>query len=121
LVPRSRELLEMEIDHFTVVERDGAIIACAGLYPFPEKKAAEIACLAINPDYQGKGYGTALLQRLENEAALLGIKHLYILTTRTSHWFRERGFRPGTVKDLPVARRRLYNFQRNSKVYLKDL
>ena len=67
------------------------------------------------------GYGTALLQRLENEADLLGIKTLFTLTTRTSHWFRERGFRPGSVQDLPVARRQLYNFQRNSKVYIKDL
>lgn len=121
LVPRSRELLEMEIERFAVVERDRAIIACAGLYPFPEKKAAEIACLAIHPDYRGRGYGSTLLQRLENEAERLGIKRLFALTTRTSHWFRERGFRPGTLKDLPVARRRLYNFQRNSKVYFKDL
>lgn len=121
LVPRSRELLEIEIDRFTVVERDGAIIACAGFYPYPEKKAAELACFAIHPDYQGMGYGSALLQRLETEAALLGIKHLFALTTRTSHWFRERGFHPGTLKDLPVAKRRLYNFQRNSKVYIKVL
>ena len=121
LVPRSRELLEIEIDRFTVVERDGTIIACAGFYPFAEKKAAEIACFVIHPDYQGMGYGTALLQRLELEAELLGIARLFVLTTRTSHWFRERGFRPGTLQDLPVARRRLYNFQRNSKVYIKDI
>lgn len=121
LVPRSRELLEIEIDRFTVVERDGTIIACAGFYPFAEKRAAEIACFVIHPDYQGMGYGTALLQRLETEAELLGIKRLFVLTTRTSHWFRERGFRPGTLQELPVARRRLYNFQRNSKVYVKDI
>jgi amino-acid N-acetyltransferase len=121
LVPRSRELLEIEIDRYTVVERDGMIIACAGFYPFPKKRAAEIASFAIHPDYQGMGYGTALLQRLETEAELLEIDRLFVLTTRTSHWFRERGFRPGTVGELPVARRRLYNFQRNSKVYIKEL
>jgi amino-acid N-acetyltransferase len=121
LVPRSRELLEIEIDHFTVVERDRTIIACAGFYPFLKKKAAEIACFAIHPDYQGMGYGSALLQRLENEAELLDTKKLFTLTTRTSHWFRERGFHPGTLQDLPVARRQLYNFQRNSKVYIKDI
>jgi amino-acid N-acetyltransferase len=121
LVPRSRELLEIEIDRYTVVERDGTIIACAGLYPFPKKRVAEISCLAIHPDYRNSGYGTALLQRLETEAELLGIDHVFVLTTRTSHWFRERGFRPATVQELPVARRRLYNFQRNSKVYIKEL
>lgn len=121
LVPRSRELLEIEIDRFTVVERDGMIIACAGFYPFPKKRAAEITCFAIHPDYQGMGYGTALLKRLETEAELLEIDRVFVLTTRTFHWFRERGFRPGTIQELPVARRRLYNYQRNSKVYIKIL
>ena len=121
LVPRSRELLEIDIDRYTVVERDGTIIACAGFYPFPKKHAAEIACFAIHPEYQGMGYGSALLQRLETEAELLAINRLFVLSTRTSHWFRERGFRPGTLQELPVARRRMYNFQRNSKVYIKDL
>ena len=121
LVPRSRERLEIEIDHFTVVERDGTVIACAGFYPFPEKKAAELACFVVHPDYQDMGYGTALLEQLETEAQLLNITRLFVLSTRTSHWFRERGFTPGTLRDLPVARRRLYNYQRNSKVYVKDL
>lgn len=121
LVPRSRERLEIDIDHFTVVERDGTIIACAALYHFEEKKAAEIACFAVHPDYQGAGYGSALLEHMEANADQLGVKRLFVLTTRTSHWFRERGFAPGSVQDLPVARRRLYNYQRNSKVYIKTL
>lgn len=119
LVARSRERLEIDIDRFTVVERDGTVIACAALYPFPEKKAAEIACFAVHPDYQGAGYGSALLDHMETEAGLLGVERLFVLTTRASHWFRERGFMPGSVQDLPVARRRLYNYQRNSKVYIK--
>ncbi|OGS94787.1 MAG: amino-acid N-acetyltransferase, partial [Gallionellales bacterium RBG_16_56_9] len=121
LEPRSRERLEIDVEHFTIVERDGMIIACAALHPFPEKKAAELACFTVHPEYQDMGYGTALIQHLENEAALTGIKHLFVLTTRTSHWFRERGFRPGALQDLPVARRKLYNYQRNSKVYLKEI
>ncbi len=121
LVPRSRELLEIEIERFTVVERDGAIIACAALYPFVDKKAAELACFAVHPDYHRLGYGAALLAHMENEANLLGLTRLFVLTTRTAHWFMERGYRSGTLKDLPVARRRLYNFQRNSRVYVKNL
>lgn len=119
LVPRPRERLEIDIDHFTVVERDGTVIACAALYHFPEKKAAEIACFAVHPDYQGAGYGSALLEHMEEEAEALGVERLFVLTTRTAHWFRERGFAPGALRDLPVARRRLYNYQRNSKVYVK--
>ena len=33
LVRRSREQLEMEIDLFQIIERDGMVIGCAALYP----------------------------------------------------------------------------------------
>lgn len=121
LVRRSRELLEMEIDHFTVVERDGAIIACAALYPFPEEGVGELACLAVHPDYRDEGRGEALLEYIERQAANLGIHQLFVLTTRTAHWFRERGFEPGTLKALPVKRQALYNYQRSSKVFIKQI
>ena len=39
LVRRSREQLEMEIDKFTIIERDNLTIACAALYPFLEEKS----------------------------------------------------------------------------------
>ncbi len=120
LVRRSRELLEMEIDHFTVVERDGMIIACAALYPYPGD-VAELSCLAVHPDYQHQGRGDQLLQAIEQRAAGLGVRRLFILTTRTAHWFRERGFRSAELSDLPVKRRNLYNYQRKSKVLIKTI
>ena len=42
LVRRSRELIENEIRQFTVIEREGVIIACAALYPFAKEKMAEV-------------------------------------------------------------------------------
>jgi amino-acid N-acetyltransferase len=57
LVRRNRELLEMEIDRFVVLEHDRMIVACAALYPFPDEKASELACLAVHPDYRNAGYG----------------------------------------------------------------
>lgn len=121
LVRRSRERLEMEIDHFTVVERDGMIVACAALYPFVEEHVSELACLAVHPDYRGQGRGDALLAYCERQSRQLGIRRLFVLTTRTAHWFRERGFKPGDLSSLPVKRRELYNYQRNAKVFIKDL
>ena len=121
LVRRSRERLEMEIDHFTVVERDGMIIACAALYPFVEEKISELACLAVHPDYRKHGRGDALLKYIERHSRQLGIQQLFVLTTRTAHWFRERGFKAGSIDKLPVKRRELYNYQRNSKVFIKDI
>jgi len=120
LVKRSREMLEMEIDHFMVVERDGMVIACAALYPC-SGNLAELSCLAVHPEYQTQGRGDQLLQAIEQRAAEAGIKQLFILTTRTAHWFRERGFRSARLSDLPVKRRNLYNYQRKSKVLMKTL
>jgi len=58
---------------------------------------------------------------VERQSRQLGIRRLFVLTTRTAHWFRERGFRPGNLDDLPVKRRELYNYQRNAKVFIKDI
>lgn len=119
LVRRSRELLEMEIDHFTVIERDGMVIGCAALYPFPDEKVGELACMAVHPEYRGGGRGDLLLGHVENLARGMGIEQLFVLTTRTAHWFRERGFANADLARLPVRRRTLYNYQRNSKVFVK--
>ncbi len=121
LVRRSRERLETEIEHFTVVERDGMIIGCAALYPFIDEQVGELACLAVHPDYRKQGRGDALLQYLEKTCRQLGIKQMLVLTTRAAHWFRERGFKPGEIQSLPVKRRELYNYQRQSKVFIKDI
>ncbi|VAX12010.1 N-acetylglutamate synthase [hydrothermal vent metagenome] len=121
LVRRSREKLEMEIEHFTVVERDGTIVACAALYPYIKEKISELACLAVHPDYRTQGRGNALLSYIEKQSRQQGINHLFVLSTRASHWFREHGFMPGSLDQLPVKRRALYNYQRSAKVFIKDL
>ncbi|MBD9678500.1 amino-acid N-acetyltransferase [Pseudomonas sp. PDM18] len=121
LVRRSREVLEREIEQFSIVEREGLIIACAALYPIADSDSGELACLAVNPEYRHGGRGDDLLERIEQRARNLGLKTLYVLTTRTAHWFRERGFQPSSVERLPAARASLYNYQRNSQVFEKTL
>ena len=121
LVRRSREVLEREIGQFSIVERDGLIIACAALYPFADSQAGELACLAVNPEYRHGQRGDELLEVIEQRARAWGLKSLVVLTTRTAHGFRERGFQPSAVERLPAARVSLYNYQRNSKVFEKSL
>lgn len=121
LVRRSRERLEMEIDRFTVVERDGAIIGCTALYPYPDEGLGELACVAVHPDYRSKGRGDILLRFIEQKASKQSLQRLFVLTTHTAHWFQERGFEPAETADLPVQRQRLYNWQRRSKVFIKQL
>jgi len=121
LVRRSREVLETEIQHFTVIERDGLIIACAAFYPYVKEQIAELACLAVHIDYQKESRGNTLFDYLLKQTKQLGIERMFVLTTRTAHWFRERGFKAAKLEDLPVKKRSLYNYQRQSKVYIKDL
>lgn len=121
LVKRERERLEMEIGHFFVMEHDGLIIGCAALYPFTDESQAELACMAVQPAFRGGGRGERLLHFCEQEAKKRGIKTLFVLTTRTAHWFVERGFIEANVNVLPQAKQQLYNYQRSSKVFIKQL
>ncbi|WP_456406483.1 amino-acid N-acetyltransferase, partial [Thiolapillus sp.] len=121
LVRRSREYIENEIEQFTVIERDGAIIGCAALYPFRREKMAELACLVVHPDYRKGSRGDQLLEHLQQQAVDMGLEQLFVLTTRTAHWFRERGFHAADISHLPGKRKDLYNWQRNSKMFVKQL
>ncbi len=121
LVRRSRERLEMEIGQYTVFERDGTIIACAALFPYPKDRVAELACVVVRKDYRREGYGQELLERMEGLARQAGVERLFVLTTQAEHWFEERGFVEAPIDSLPVERKTLYNWQRNSKVLIKTL
>ena len=121
LVRRGRELLEQEITRFSVVEHDGMLVGCAALYPFSEAQAAELACLAVLPEHRQAGLGEMLLRRIERRAREQQLEALFVLTTRTAHWFRERGFAEVSPENLPQQKRDLYNFQRRSKVLMKSI
>jgi amino-acid N-acetyltransferase len=121
LVKRSRELLEIEIGRFFVLEHDSRVVACAALYPFPDEGAGELACLAVHTEYRNAGAGERLLRRVESEARRQHMARLFVLTTRATHWFIEHGFVESSVDDLPGSKQALYNYQRRSKVLVKAL
>jgi amino-acid N-acetyltransferase len=121
LVKRNRELLEMEIGNFSVLDYDGKIIGCVALYPFAKERAAELACLAVNPEYRDSGRGERLLKHVEETARSKGVQKLFVLSARTTHWFAERGFTETNIETLPQEKKRLYNYQRRSKVFMKPL
>lgn len=121
LVPRSREQLELEIKDFVVMERDGMIIGCAAQHRFANSEAVELACFAIHPDYRGSRRAETLLNCIERRATDKGYHTLFVLTTRSTHWFREHGFTESELEDLPIEKQAMYNWQRNSKVLIKPL
>ena len=121
LIKRSREQLELEINNFIVIKRDQKVIACAALYPIANSNVSELACLVVDDNYRGQKKGDTLLNFAEKLAKTHGSKKLLVLTTQTTDWFQERGFKLGDVEDLPGAKKTLYNYQRNSLILFKEL
>ncbi|AIU67667.1 amino-acid N-acetyltransferase [Vibrio coralliilyticus] len=121
LVRRSREQLEQEIHQFTIIEKDGLIIGCAALYPYTQERMAEMACVAIHPEYRDGNRGVLLLNHIKLQSKAQGIKHIFVLTTRSLHWFREQGFYEMSVDFLPSQKQNLYNYQRKSKILAIEL
>ncbi len=121
LVKRDRTEIERDAKFYTVIEHDGVIFGCAALYPYPEAKTAEMAALTVSPNVQNQGDGERILKRIEHRAKALGLESIFVLTTRTSHWFIKRGFAPADANWLPEARQKKYNWDRKSQVLVKKL
>ncbi len=121
LVKRDRTEIERDVGNYSIIEHDGVIFGCAALYPYPEAKTAEMAALTVSPQVQGQGDGDKLLKRIEQRARAQGLESIFVLTTRTMHWFIKRGFVQVDPEKLPDARKRKYNWDRKSQVLFKKL
>jgi amino-acid N-acetyltransferase len=120
-VKRDRWEIERDVGNYSIIEHDGVIFACAALYPYPEAKTGEMAALTVSPLSQGQGDGEKILKRIEQRARLTGLESIFVLTTRTMHWFLKRGFVQVDPDWLPEARKRKYNWDRRSQVLVKKL
>ena len=88
-----------------VAELNGRIIATATLRPpgrsagtpwYQRRDVAVMGQFAVEPDLQGSGLGTALLQQLEVRAHALGVRHLAVDTaegaTRLIQYYERLGY-----------------------------
>eukprot|EP00850_Spirogloea_muscicola_P006163 SM000029S10458 [mRNA] locus=s29:246061:251286:- [translate_table: standard] len=122
LVHRPKEQIMRELNGFTVVEREGHIVACAALLPYEDHKCAEVAAFAVSPECRGQGLGDTLLDYLEKKAIAVGLDHLFLLTTRTADWFKQRGFEQcDSCGIIPEERCKRINPKRGSKYFMKQL
>ena len=80
-----------------------------------------MAALTVSPQVQGQGDGDRILKRIEHRVKALGVKSIFVLTTRTMHWFIKRGFEQVDPEWLPEARKKKYNWDRRSQVLVKKL
>ena len=121
MVRRERHEIERDISNYVVIEHDGVIFGCAALYPYKESRTGEMVALTVASGSQSQGDGERLLKRIEQRAKAAGLDSIFVLTTRTMHWFIKRGFTPVDPDWLPEARQRKYNWDRKSQVLMKLL
>ena len=119
LIDRAEEIVEHDINHFYVIEHTHDLIGCAALYKYED--SIEIACFAINNDYQKKGYGKKLLEYCERVCKKMAAGSIFVFTTQSEHWFIENGFVHSEKNDMPNARKEFYQPERNSKYFTKKI
>jgi amino-acid N-acetyltransferase len=123
LLPRSRAMIERQLDDYYIFEVDRNPVACVALHVYPEEKTGELACLCVRPSHENQGIGRLMVQFVEDRAREMGLETLLALSTQAFNFFRSKaGFAEGKPEDLPPARRERYEQSgRRSRVLVKAL
>jgi amino-acid N-acetyltransferase len=120
LIPRTRESLMEKLADYVVYEVDGILHACAAFHPYGTE-SGELAAVAVNEEYRIAGIGRKIVHYLIDQARRRGFVRIFALTTQTSDWFLQLGFRYGEKRDLPETKAKTLSPERNSRVLLMDL
>lgn len=100
LLGKDRVVLYEAVQEFRVaVTDDGTIIGCGALHVMWED-LGEVRTLAVTDAWLGKGVGHAILERIQSDAAELGLSRLFCLTFETT-FFGRHGFEP--IEESVVA------------------
>jgi amino-acid N-acetyltransferase len=100
------DLTEKHMAHFLYCGAGGAPVALVGL----ELHGVDglLRSLAVAPDEQGAGLGSALLDAAERHACQQGVHGLYLLTTSAAQFFARRGYQitsrdccPDSIRSTP--------------------
>ncbi len=88
------------LPRFVVAERDGALVAAAGLEVYG--RAGLLRSVVVAQEQRRSGLGAALTERIAAEAAAAGVRMLYLLTTTASAYFPRLGFHRIERSALPA-------------------
>lgn len=90
MLHRSMNELYEHLRDFHIYEEDGKVLACAAIH-ITWDDLAEIKCVAVAADAQGRGLGKLIVDKCLDEARALGLKRVFALTYRPD-FFQKRGF-----------------------------
>lgn len=123
LLPRTLAEIERTIGNYFVFEVDGNLAGCIALHFYPDDKKAEMACVCVSGKHENQGIGGRLMQYVEEQSRLAGMRELFCLSTQAVNYFVNKGnYRLATPDDLPAPRRERYDASgRRSQVLAKAL
>jgi len=123
LVRRTRAEILADIDDYWILEIDRHIVGCVAMYPYPEQKMAELACLYVSRSNENQGLGRKLMSFVENLARQRGFSQLIALSTQAFVYLQQKGgFVEAGPEILPPGRRAKYEASgRNSRILVKNL
>ncbi|HEX8311976.1 MAG TPA: amino-acid N-acetyltransferase, partial [Chthoniobacteraceae bacterium] len=121
LVRRTRADILQHLEDYWVMEIDRNLVACVALHLYPGETKAEIACLYVNKNNEGQGYGRKLMGFVEQLAAEKGVEQVFALSTQAFNYFQQKGgYTETSPDDLPAERRKKWEASgRNSKIMIK--
>ncbi len=99
LLPRSKFDILSATRDFYVAEDNGEIVACATLLIYTSE-LGEIRSLAVSKSHMQKGLGLRLIEKLEQDARMIGLSKLMALTYEVG-FFEKYGFQVVEMSELP--------------------
>ena len=113
LLPRSPEFITERAIDFLVMEVDGRVVGCVHLDEY-SPSLVEVRSLAVEPGYQGRGIGVALVKAAEELARIREYATVFAVSSN-DEFFRARGY---DLRHIPELDRELSRYK---GVYAKDV
>lgn len=123
LVHRDYESICENLQSYYVYTLDDTIVGCVALYPYAQEQCAELGCLFIKKNYEGRGYGKAMCRFVESKARSMGFSRIFAVSQSAVAYFRDRmHYDPLPRTVLPPARlKALEASGRASEVFGREL
>ncbi len=116
LLPRSLGFVRLHAERFIVAEQEARIIGCVHLDEYAPS-LAEIRSLAVAPEAQGTGVGTALVAALEQLARKRDYSTIFAVSN-SGAFFQRRGYEE---RHIPELDRERSSVSRYKEVHARDI
>jgi len=121
ILPRTFDQIHNNINDFVFLRNFDKMVACAGLKDCKEGEMGEIYALAVSEEVQNQGFSAKLLDEIMQKARIANFSKIFALSKHNADWFLKRGFIQMKISELPKKRQVLFDHQRNSSIFFKDV